>query len=1096
MTTLIDQQARNDATAPDHSVLVRAPAGSGKTGVLLLRLLNCLCRVDEPEFVSAVTFTKKAAAEIRERVIEALLNASDTTYNPSNAHESNIHQSALAVLRHAAKRNWGLLENPQRLRVDTFDSLCAAIVRRLPIESGMASIRIADDPKAIYRDAIIGLFADIESNTIDTELQGSLSNVLSYAQNRIEQLVPLLSSLIEKRDQWDESTQTLDLDAMSAAFASHLSEVHASLIQTLKAHRFDDAIRITETMSGESEELAWAAGLSLLTGADAVAGHARLASLLTTEGASPALRKSGGITKKIGFPPKHPCTEELKALLQAWQDSHDLGRITDALLALRSLPAPEVPTQSRALINDLMRVLQALLGRIERQFSAAGEVDFSQVAARAINAITPPAGATSQFVDDLLQEERIEHILVDEMQDTSVNQIRLLSNLTHGWTPGNGRSLFLCGDIQQSIYAFRGTVVSEFDQLVQSQSFGALPLTLLQLQANFRSEPEPVGWVNSVFQNTFRDCYAPAVAQKGGSGKITVHPFAASNATSTASQEAERVADIIEETQAGNANGSIAVLGRTKAGFRALIPVLKQRGIAYAGQDIDLLAQSPAVSDFWALLRAWWHDHDHSCWMSVLRAPFVGLTWDDCLVLSQAEGSLRTVLLSGSADRKLSEDGKWRAAHLRETWELVESSPRSVDIRWAVPALWHSLGGAACVTETEKADILRATDLLHQHAPGGILRDISALESSAARLFASSATAPVELMTIHKSKGLEFDTVIMSGLGEKDTGGDSELFHWERLNGELVIAPKPMKGGAGEDTEAVEAFFKYIGAMKAAQQSAEVNRLLYVAFTRAKQDLHLVGRANYKDGAILPPRRDSLLYRIWDHVSPEFDSATIVEGDNALDSSCVAVPTRARVLHIPELQLGGVAVECSMEDGEAAAEITEELSDSNIKDRAVGLAYHEVLQFAATRGTDVLTAPEKLLPRLRATLLRHNHPLTELDESLSRLIGLLTKTGECKTAQWILERREVEGTEQAIWLTTQGRQQKLIVDRYFVEGDTCWIIDYKTAAGSGESFLAEQTELYRPKMQLYQSALTATGVATCVKAALYMADTGSLIEIT
>ena len=126
-----DQLQREQAVEPTRSVLLSAPAGSGKTGVLLLRYLRCLLCVERPEHVVAITFTNKAAGEIKERVMGALQSAESMPIN--SVFDRDIREAVLAVREHQARLNWNLLENSARLRIATFDSFCGSLVRRLPL---------------------------------------------------------------------------------------------------------------------------------------------------------------------------------------------------------------------------------------------------------------------------------------------------------------------------------------------------------------------------------------------------------------------------------------------------------------------------------------------------------------------------------------------------------------------------------------------------------------------------------------------------------------------------------------------------------------------------------------------------------------------------------------------------------------------------------------------------------------------------------------------------------------------------------------------------------------------------------------------------
>src|SRR6185437_5386451 len=129
---LSDDSAREEATDPRLSILLQAPAGSGKTTVLTQRLLRLLAEVDEPEEILAITFTRKAAAEMRARVMKALRGEIDTR-GPQGA---RLRDLAAAALQRSLLRGWSLADDPGRLRIQTIDSFNFRLASQLPIAAG------------------------------------------------------------------------------------------------------------------------------------------------------------------------------------------------------------------------------------------------------------------------------------------------------------------------------------------------------------------------------------------------------------------------------------------------------------------------------------------------------------------------------------------------------------------------------------------------------------------------------------------------------------------------------------------------------------------------------------------------------------------------------------------------------------------------------------------------------------------------------------------------------------------------------------------------------------------------------------------------
>jgi len=200
MTLPPDHQQRESALNPNASYIVEAPAGSGKTELLTQRFLVLLALVnDAPEEIIALTFTRKAASEMRERVVQALLFAEDSPA-PSKPHALKTWQLARDVLSRDAKEQWQLIKNPSRLRIQTIDSLCASLIRQMPLISGLGSQPgIIENPNTIYQQAARALIESLENQEPWFD---SLSRLLLHLNNDLQKVETLFISMLAKRDQW------------------------------------------------------------------------------------------------------------------------------------------------------------------------------------------------------------------------------------------------------------------------------------------------------------------------------------------------------------------------------------------------------------------------------------------------------------------------------------------------------------------------------------------------------------------------------------------------------------------------------------------------------------------------------------------------------------------------------------------------------------------------------------------------------------------------------------------------------------------------------------------------------------------------------
>src|SRR5690242_6596354 len=150
---IVDSAVREEVLDIRRSFIVQAPAGSGKTELLMQRYLALLATVDEPESVLAITFTIKAASEMRNRIVAAL-SAAQREEAVEKPHQQRTRDLALAVLERDRERNWKLVENSARMQIRTVDSFCEFLSRRTPLLAGIGgSLNISETVKPIYDEA-------------------------------------------------------------------------------------------------------------------------------------------------------------------------------------------------------------------------------------------------------------------------------------------------------------------------------------------------------------------------------------------------------------------------------------------------------------------------------------------------------------------------------------------------------------------------------------------------------------------------------------------------------------------------------------------------------------------------------------------------------------------------------------------------------------------------------------------------------------------------------------------------------------------------------------------------------------------------------
>ncbi|MGQ0696765.1 MAG: UvrD-helicase domain-containing protein [Panacagrimonas sp.] len=1109
---LPDAEARAQALDLSAHVLVMAPAGSGKTGLLVHRMLRALATGDAPEQVVAITFTNKAAAEIRARLLDQL-GAAQRGESGESEHEQALYRSAAAVLARDAERGWNLLAQPGRLSALTIDAFCAQIGAQLPLLSGLGgAMRIAEDPRALYEDAIARLFEEIEDASVPVDDRTALARVLRLSGNRLDRLIEPLCGLLARREQWlqpsvattPEEWEAQDARALSALIQPALEAFHACF----DARERTELLEVLREGSAESEHLIWASALHAWPAAEPACLRMlrQLAGLLLTQ--QDTLRKS--VTVNDGFIAKRPYTQRFKAWLTSRQDDSALER---AAATLRALPDPELPADLIELRRAWLRVLRRLAGHLRLTVADTQQADFPELAQAALAALRAE-GAIGEAL--LAADRRIRHLLVDEMQDTSEMQVELIERLTAGWTAGDGRSLFLVGDPQQSIYAFRKAEVRLFLNLWDQARLQHLPLRTLRLSANFRSQPAVVHWFNRAFEQIFPRvadiqrgavAFSPSVPLRiaEGEGGVNLRPCV------DALAEAEAVAE--DAARLAAPDRSVVVLARARSHLEPVIRALRARGLTPACQDIDPLAALPEVRDLLALAQALWHPEDRLSWAVLLRAPFVGLSWADLVALSVGrvrEAWPQRIAAALDADT-LSDEGRARLQGLRAALEqTAQHGSLRAELADRVEAVWHMLGGPACCSRAALDDVRQALRCLRAETRGGGIRDLESLKRRIAELYAAPQPGQVQLMTVHKAKGLEFDHVLLVGLNRGTRGEDAPPLHLFEFDGAPLLVPKPDE--AWPEDHPAHRSYRCLQTLYVASRRNETLRLLYVAVTRTKRSatLYLSAPRDDKTGAV-KLKSNSFAGALEPVIREEVERLLPARAATQVEAQAEQFAPRAPCLRLDfvlpiETDLYRPQETRTSRPSEAVLASQEEpdarRDEGDLYAQLVGTLFHEAMQRVAAEGLAAWPdAGASKRSSMAAGLRRRGMPEPLVEPAVTRVIELLTRTLASATGRWIVSPKPWSRSEYPLAGRRDGRWISAVIDRCFEDEDgLLWVIDYKTSARAVpveqiESYIALGAEKYRGQIEQYASLLAGMRPDRRIRGALYFAEADRLLTI-
>jgi ATP-dependent helicase/nuclease subunit A len=1078
-----DADVRALSIDPSRSVALLAPAGSGKTTQLIYRLLACLTVVQRPEEILAITFTNKAAGEIVERVTGALALAASGV-EPLEAHEKPLYMLGRLVLDRDAQHGWNLALNPARLRIMTFDAYCAQIASKMPIMSGLGGGRTSADPSLIYRTAILNTLGSVNDEFIPAVLREALESVLSFARNQFELLVPMFITLLSKRDQWVGEIMNMNADDLSDSLREIVEAEVAEAMHVLGSFGFDTCWSIFADASGVHDQHAWAS-YGCVDSTDEGRDFARRA-------AACLLKNDGMIRTKVtvreGFAAKEALTSRMNGFLGSLNGEPE---IDDALTKLRDLPDSAYPAESARMMEHLTIILRYLMANLMVAFDSNACVDFPEVAQRAILSL----GAGVEIGEALLEEDRVTHLLVDENQDTSPAQYQLLSCLVQAWEDDDERSVFKCGDKYQSIYLFRGATVGLFTDTVKEARFGPKRLDVYHLRVNFRSSPAIVEWNNKIYGELFNGAdssFVPSVPFRSDEGAVTVEALPNSEA------EAVRVVNLVEDAFRDNPDQSVAILVRGRSHLKYILPALKQAGIGASGTDIDPIADSAPVAEVVSLIRAMWHQADRTSWLALLRTAFVGLSWEDCLAVSMGHAVIPVSLRKADVQARLTPEGHARVLRLVEALDGAAKSSRSDELAWKSRAVWMALGGMSTVDQTELGDIKTVFKLLGTHTATGDLDNPQEFFNALDNLYASPKAGMVQIMTIHKSKGLEFDTVIIPALQKSGGNDDTPLFYWRTIHGRFFMAPNM------EDQDALSPesrLFKFLGKKVKADHRNELERVAYVGTTRPKARLHLtackeaddldVGSSNSLLGSLKRVLASEFVEANADAV--QLDVTGGVPSKARLDADhCVALPTDS---FIPASSSEALPTENELHD-----ELREGEGDDH-RAKVEGIVYHRFVEIIAKDGLECWTI-EKLQGKgqaVSALMRREGYPIRDIPAGRDRIMALLATTLESEKGRWILSKHDEGGQEVQVSGYRYGRWVHRYLDRPFVDGEVYWITDWKTSECPDgvevEAFLRGIVERYRAKMEEYKAVVIEAGVTLTVKLGLYLPSVDSFVEV-
>lgn len=1039
-----DSHQRTLATDPSQSYIVQAPAGSGKTEILTQRYLRLLSSVTAPEQIIALTFTRKAANEMRERILLALQQAANGTQAESKHQEQTLN-FALEALARDQLLNWQLLQQPSRLRIITIDSLCQTITQAIPLqEKQIPYAQISDKPQSHYLAASRACLAFAIQNQ---DYHPALTRLLQHIDNRQDILLDLFTKLLANRDQWLPLLyQARVQEKASYEQALFLIEQHelARFQQSIpqsEAQELTQLVRRLADIVASPESPHYA--LRDWTAFNELDGErvAQLAALLLTS--QNTLRKAFdhhvGLKRGVCEDSEYEALKAASKTLLSQLD--ELPDFLESLLRVKQLPSPIYDQEQWEVLQALFTLLPLLAAHLQLVFSEHNEVDFTAISLQALQALGEEDTPTDLT---LYLDQSIHHLLVDEFQDTSIQQFQLLSKLVQAWQANEGKTLFIVGDPMQSIYRFRSAEVGLFLR-AKHQGIGPVKLQFLELSSNFRSSATIVDWVNHQFKAIF--------PQKDDieSGAVSFHSALSTRAADETShvhayqyagreQEAEALVQLIATELQTNPADSIAILVRSRNQLTDIMHLLRQQKIPFQGMDIDLLAKLPHLRDVWSLTQALLMPANRLVWLALLRSPWCGISLADlhCIANFAKHKSIYFALSQLDQMTNLSDEGRLRASFLYKVLHnaLVCRHQQSL-VDWINNTL-KLLHLDKILDAAEQDDLEQYWLLLERYQVDGHIEDIQQFCDEFNKLYSQRVVpARLQIMTIHKSKGLEFDCVILPGLSTKPPNMDTTMLRWLKLpseeHGELLLL-SPMKAAHHDRC----LLYDYLGKLDAQKNSYELQRLLYVAVTRAKKRLYLFDNSEKVSQGTF---RHLLQQQVFAKTE-ETSAATITEEELS------SLPS---LYHLPQQFYQQAPL---LTDPQSRAN---KPSIVNHQPRLIGIVTHELLQWICDHHPS--TVDDIPWDLANNQLRSYGFDRENLKQAQNSVKQQVTQLFSDDIGQWIVKAHPEECNEYECLIDDNGELATRIIDRTFCENGKRWIIDFKTGQDDQEAHVKHRQQV-------------------------------------
>ena len=953
------------------SIIVQAPAGSGKTELLTQRFIKLLAHVNSPREILAVTFTNKAAAEMKNRITNYLQNKT----TPKNETTKKLID---LLNKEITRRGITVDEIISEFNILTIDALNQQIINSTPLLSqyGYQS-SIVEDPEPIYSEIIKKvIYADSNSD--------SIHKILHTLNIEFPQLEKYLLELITNRDKW---IHYIFDNENSDEFNRYIQqEEENSLTHLQKLFKLNDSIH-----SKKKELLHF------------------IESIYTKQ---KSIRKNIKEEDLLFFKLNSVSNEITNV---EWPDFERFEK-EYYFLNISNL-------QQNDIMQTLSPILKEAYARIKLYFSQNKVIDFPEITLQALLALKNESGFT-----DLKSYLNIKysHILVDEFQDTNKNQLQLFEYLTHEWGPEN--TFFCVGDPMQSIYRFRQSDVRIFLDVIKN-GVGKIKLNHIILSVNNRSKSRLIHWFNSRFSKVFTEqdidhgsiqyqLCSPKIDDD--SGLINFLSYSSKSSSKSSDIEAELICQQILASQ----HESIAVIARSRNHLKPIVSYIKKN---YAKQipinaiELESLINHQCVQDILALTLAIFDFSDRTHWIATIQSPLCGLTIKDLHILFANEDENIWKLINSEKVNELNSESQKRIKNLIKIIKIHYSSMHTAKWSEIIRALWVDLAGIKSLYIKEDIEYIDYYLRILQNFDTNEI-DKEVLIKTVTETMVSDVNSnkkAVSFLTIHKSKGLEFDHVIIPGVDKSTRPNIPSLVNFDHMDGANINI-----SSIKINDDEIYSLHGYHEQKNKIREHNELKRLLYVAVTRAVNQLDLVTEINQTT------KKNTFLHFLWDDFYTTDPQSVDVDAPTSKYEKF-----SPKLFNIPLVEYINDKKESLEEFSPISVKENYSIETEEIY---VGIIVHKYLELIHKNLTvhDYVQFIEKMLNSLNID------KSLNYKEIVNESMICINNIHQTESGQKILKKYDNDQCELKISVPNKD-QTNYRVDRTFLINNERWIIDYK-----------------------------------------------------